>query len=323
MTIRIFLIMSALLFGASLNHFAYAQETHEHSDHGDQAKTATYTCPMHPDVKSDSPGKCPICGMDLQKVKTKSIPKLKEGEKSKKKVKFYRHPMNPDITSKVPAKDDMGMDYIPVYEEEGNAGSLSDVPLRGVVHVDEIRLKLSGATLTKVQREDLVLRIPVSGRALSASRISVQVPESDISFLKPGLEVEASSPSVKDEILQGRIASMDSSLDPMTRTLRVDVVLTKSYAALRGESSVQGVVKKIISKALSVPESAIMYGQSGAYVFVADTEKALLIPKAVKVGAKTQAKVEVLEGLAENDVISAGPNFLVDSESRIQASHGP
>lgn len=24
-----------------------------------------YTCPMHPDVTSDEPGECPICGMDL------------------------------------------------------------------------------------------------------------------------------------------------------------------------------------------------------------------------------------------------------------------
>ena len=27
--------------------------------------TIIYTCPMHPEVKSDRPGKCPECGMDL------------------------------------------------------------------------------------------------------------------------------------------------------------------------------------------------------------------------------------------------------------------
>ena len=26
-----------------------------------------YTCPMHPEIHSDKPGKCPICGMDLVK----------------------------------------------------------------------------------------------------------------------------------------------------------------------------------------------------------------------------------------------------------------
>ncbi len=25
----------------------------------------TFTCPMHPEVKSDQPGKCPKCGMEL------------------------------------------------------------------------------------------------------------------------------------------------------------------------------------------------------------------------------------------------------------------
>ena len=33
------------------------------------AKAVKYTCPMHPTVVSDKPGKCPICGMDLVQVK--------------------------------------------------------------------------------------------------------------------------------------------------------------------------------------------------------------------------------------------------------------
>src|SRR6187549_2885625 len=27
---------------------------------------AVYTCPMHPDYRSDHPGNCPICGMSLK-----------------------------------------------------------------------------------------------------------------------------------------------------------------------------------------------------------------------------------------------------------------
>ncbi|MDP2343990.1 MAG: heavy metal-binding domain-containing protein [Deltaproteobacteria bacterium] len=42
----------------------------DHHDHGATATTtatatAGYTCPMHPEVRSDVPGKCPKCGMDL------------------------------------------------------------------------------------------------------------------------------------------------------------------------------------------------------------------------------------------------------------------
>lgn len=30
-------------------------------------RAATYTCPMHPDIRSDQPGTCTICGMALVK----------------------------------------------------------------------------------------------------------------------------------------------------------------------------------------------------------------------------------------------------------------
>ena len=40
-----------------------------------------------------------------------------------RKVKFYRNPMGLPDTSPTPKKDAMGMDYIPVYEDEGGDGS--------------------------------------------------------------------------------------------------------------------------------------------------------------------------------------------------------
>ncbi|SDX91041.1 heavy metal-binding domain-containing protein, partial [Allgaiera indica] len=37
----------------------------DHSPHAAHGDTPVYTCPMHPEVTSDSPGSCPKCGMDL------------------------------------------------------------------------------------------------------------------------------------------------------------------------------------------------------------------------------------------------------------------
>ena len=36
---------------------------------------------------------------------------------AERKLLFYRHPMNPQVTSPTPAKDEMGMDYVAVYAE--------------------------------------------------------------------------------------------------------------------------------------------------------------------------------------------------------------
>ena len=77
-----------------------------------------YQCPMHPSFIADKPGECAICGMKLVKVNTtQESPK----ESTKNKILFYRHPMRPNVSSPVPAKDEMGMDYIPVYKDENNS----------------------------------------------------------------------------------------------------------------------------------------------------------------------------------------------------------
>lgn len=41
---------------------------HRNSKSKENMETASYTCPMHPEVKSDKPGNCPKCGMALEKV---------------------------------------------------------------------------------------------------------------------------------------------------------------------------------------------------------------------------------------------------------------
>jgi len=48
-----------------------------------------------------------------------------------RKPLYYRHPMNPAVTSPTPKKDEMGMDYVPVYTdaEAGTAGTVSIDPV--------------------------------------------------------------------------------------------------------------------------------------------------------------------------------------------------
>src|SRR3989441_3332905 len=44
----------------------------QHSAQPEHNEQMVYSCPMHPDVKSNSPGKCPICGMQLIPVSSRS-----------------------------------------------------------------------------------------------------------------------------------------------------------------------------------------------------------------------------------------------------------
>lgn len=57
-------IMAGLVIGWMLFHSPkVAQDEHDHS--AEEAKNEIWTCSMHPQIKMDKPGKCPICAMDL------------------------------------------------------------------------------------------------------------------------------------------------------------------------------------------------------------------------------------------------------------------
>ncbi len=78
-----------------------------------------YTCGMHPQVVQDGPGTCPICGMDLTPTKSggaqKSASSTPTGER---KIAYWQAPMDPTYIRDEPGKSPMGMDLIPVYEDE-------------------------------------------------------------------------------------------------------------------------------------------------------------------------------------------------------------
>jgi RND family efflux transporter MFP subunit len=107
-------------------------------------KADEYFCPMHPQIVRDKPGECPVCGMKLEKrlPRGASPPAARASSPGARQILYYRHPMDPSVHSDKPAKDDMGMDYIPVYAEAAQGGS--SVPGRAAVTIPPERAQLLG-----------------------------------------------------------------------------------------------------------------------------------------------------------------------------------
>ena len=63
----ILLVLAGILLGWVLFGRSDAEEDHRSHDHetAEEAADSEYTCSMHPQVRQDEPGDCPICGMEL------------------------------------------------------------------------------------------------------------------------------------------------------------------------------------------------------------------------------------------------------------------
>ena len=90
------LFIFTLLLGASCSKDTNKSEVKE------SKVESFYTCSMHPQIKEDKPGKCPICHMNLTKVEVDSAEEMTAEYKEELKP-FWRCENFPDVTSEAEA----------------------------------------------------------------------------------------------------------------------------------------------------------------------------------------------------------------------------
>lgn len=100
-------------------------------------------------------------GYQLARDKTSRQDAMVESASAQRQPLFYRHPMSPGITSPSPVKDDMGMDYIPVYAED--AGAPADDPA-GTVRIDPVTVQNIGVRTARAERRAMGAVIHAVGR---------------------------------------------------------------------------------------------------------------------------------------------------------------
>ncbi|MEO6327161.1 MAG: efflux RND transporter periplasmic adaptor subunit [Thermoanaerobaculia bacterium] len=128
-----------------------------------------WQCAMHPQVVRDKPGDCPICGMKLVPIAgtgkpvAPAAPAAPGAAPSARRLLFYRSPMNPAITSPVARKDEMGMDFVPVYEGEASPVA-STVPGLATVHIDADKRRAMGLRTKLAERRPFATTIRTAGR---------------------------------------------------------------------------------------------------------------------------------------------------------------
>lgn len=246
-------------------------------------------------------------------------------------------------------------DYLNALENEKDmaASSVEGVALaaKDVTVATEMRLRqwdIAPSDLTKLKEtgtpiRDLVIDAPVSGYIternalpnlfvepgtrlytiadLSRVWIYAQVFQDDIGRLKPGDTTDITVNAYPGRSFRGRIESILPQVDMATRTVRVRLDVANPGVVLKPGMFVNVDLKSNLGRQLVIPASAVLQSGLRQRVFVSDGNGRIQ-PKEVVLGPRSGDEFVVLKGLQAGQQIITSANFLIDSESQLQAAAG-
>jgi Cu(I)/Ag(I) efflux system membrane fusion protein len=308
-----------------------------------------WTCPMHPHIKKDGPGSCPICGMNLVKSETTGESNsetsksdfLPEGH-APFQLSFARQQMigvkvgevqkkmlfkSIDAAGRIAFDPELYTAQNEYVEAVKQAETVKNSPIADVKHSADrmvesakLRLKILGLAdgqISALGRNGTTgsnLLVPKQGENLW---VYAEVFEMDLSSIQAGLEATISGGSLGRKSLKGKVASVDRVINPMTRTAKVRILIPNTSLILRPEAYVDVSILSPLGEQITVPFDSILDTGKQAWVFVV-RENGDFDPRLVTIVDRAGEEVAIASGVHPGEKIVTSANFLVDSESRLK-----
>lgn len=149
-------------------------------------------------------------------------------------------------------------------------------------------------------------------------KLDFTVPEIYLSNLESGLEIEGKSTAFPDEPFTGTVSTVDSRVDPVTRSVAVRAIIPNPDGKLRPGMLMTVELEKNPRTSLVVPERSIVAVRNDRFVFKIVDGKA--VRTQVVTGSRVPGFLEIEEGLSKGDlVVSDGILSLQDGAEVNQA----
>lgn len=158
-------------------------------------------------------------------------------------------------------------------------------------------------------------------RLLDTSRMKVDVDvlESDVVRLRPGAAAQIRVPALDDAIFAGTVHTINPQIDPETGTARVTIAIANTGGTLLpGLFSFARLETQRLAARLVVPADAVLSRQGRDLVFRLEDGRALWTY--VELGARSGELVEIVDGLAEDDLVAVAGHFALAHETPVTIS---
>jgi membrane fusion protein (multidrug efflux system) len=138
----------------------------------------------------------------------------------------------------------------------------------------------------------------------SLIKLDFDVPAVFLSRLQKGLSVTARSAAWPDLEFRGEVSSIDTRVDPISRTITIRAILPNDDARLMPGMFMTVSLLKDDVVALMIPEQAIVPERSKQYVYLLGPDN-IVERREVRTGRRRPGQVEVVDGLADGDLVIA------------------
>ena len=190
--------------------------------------------------------------------------------------------------------------------------------LEATMNADEARLRAAEARF-----EQTLVRAPFAGRIglrqvspgslvspgtvittlddLSRMRLDFTVPETFLGLLEPGLEISAESAAFEGRVFNGRVSTIDTRVDPVTRAVTIRAELPNDDGLLKPGMFLTVRLAGQTRARVVIPEAALVPEGARQHVFLVRDERSWRTP--VVVGRRLVGEVEILDGVKAGDTV--------------------
>ncbi|MEP6848415.1 MAG: efflux RND transporter periplasmic adaptor subunit, partial [Acidobacteriota bacterium] len=150
---------------------------------------------------------------------------------------------------------------------------------------------------------------------LSSVWIDANVFEKDLERVKIGQQVKVTATAFPESTFSGRVILVSSVVDPDTRTVKVRTEVPNPDGRLKPDmfANVE-IITAVHRTAISIPLAAVLDDGGKSVVFVADGNE--YKKKEVKLGLKSDDRVEITDGLSGGDKVVVKGNYLLMEQSK-------
>jgi len=156
---------------------------------------------------------------------------------------------------------------------------------------------------------------------LSQVWLLAEVFEQDLGQVRIGQQANIRVDAYPEKIFSGKVTFIYPTVTPESRTARVRIELANRDALLKPSMYARAEFSSSRGKAqaLSVPDSAVLDTGTRQLVLIQRAE-GRFEPRPVKLGARGDGYIEVLEGVKAGEMVVVSANFLIDAESNLKAA---